>query len=157
MSQLQAPRKARPLRSVQDLEVNAPAHPTPLPALSLQPLRAALVPGWVPGLGVQWEWEGAPALGRPWSGGSEGHDLEAAPSKREEGGLGKLPEGGAIEHSPPGLWAPDVSFWHRPDLAEPHSWLLGRGRWQTRACSGPFAYHLHLSAYAVALPGLLCI
>lgn len=85
------------------------------------------------------------------------------PSPREEGGgcgllgLGKLSGRSIIEHSPRGLWAPDVSFWHRPDLDEPHNWLLGRGHWQTQAYSGSFAYHLHLSAYAVAQPGLLCI
>ena len=147
--------------------MNSPTHAAFLRSLSLQPLSTHLVPGSVQFPGVQWQMRQSPALKSSQSGGRDGSTLaesggrHQALGREREGcvllGLGKLSGGGAIRYSPQGLWAPDVSFWHRPDLAEPHNWLLGRGHWQTQACSGPFAYHLHRSAYVVAQPGLLCI
>lgn len=142
--------------------MNSRTHPALLCSLSLQPLSSNLVPGSVPVRG--YGGDGAPALRSSYSGGREGTiPAEDRPSPGEGGrgcillALGKLSGQSAIECSPQGLWAPDVSFWHRQDLDEPHNWLLGRGHWQTQTYSGLFAYHLHLSAYAVAQPGLLCI
>lgn len=133
MSPLKAPEEGSASPWAQeDLEMSAPLIPPPR-LLSLQPLGAEMVRALSQFPGCSGE---CVCVG---------------------GCLGKLPEGGATEHSPPGLWAPDVSFWHRPALAAPHCWLLGRGHWQTQASSGSFAYHLHRSAYAVAQPGLLCI